>query len=94
MPAFKPKANKPINVCKKYLTTLDGKHTEFVNEFIEKISIKIQSDEEVKMSSLVFEYSFVYSLQFFFSFKDFLPNRIFGHVLGFRVFRRIFSFEF
>ena len=34
MPAFKPKANKPINVCKKYLTTLDGKHTEFVNEFI------------------------------------------------------------
>ena len=34
MPAFKPKTNKKINVCKKYLTTLDGKHTEFVNEFI------------------------------------------------------------
>ena len=34
MPAFKSKTNKKINVCKKYLTTLDGKHTEFVNEFI------------------------------------------------------------
>ena len=34
MPAFKTKTNKKINVCKKYLTTLDGKHTEFVNEFI------------------------------------------------------------
>ena len=34
MPTFKTKTNKKINVCKKYLTTLDGKHTEFVNEFI------------------------------------------------------------
>jgi hypothetical protein len=34
MPAFKTKTNKKINVCKKYLTTLDGKHTEFVNEFM------------------------------------------------------------
>jgi hypothetical protein len=34
MPGFKPKTTKSINVCKKYLTTLDGKHTEFVNEFI------------------------------------------------------------
>ena len=33
MPAFKTKTNKKINVCKKYLTTLDGKHTEFMNEF-------------------------------------------------------------
>jgi len=36
-----------------------NKLNEFVNEFIEKISVKIQSDEEVLMSSLVFEYSFI-----------------------------------
>jgi hypothetical protein len=34
MPSFKPKAAKKIKVCKKYTTTLDGKHKEFVNEFI------------------------------------------------------------
>jgi len=34
MPSFKPKATKKIKVCKKYSTTLDGKHKEFVNEFI------------------------------------------------------------
>jgi len=34
MPSFKPKTNKKIKVSKKYFTTLDGKHTEFVNEFI------------------------------------------------------------
>lgn len=34
MPTFKPKANKKIKVCKKMSTTLDGKHNEFVNEFI------------------------------------------------------------
>ena len=34
MLAFKPKTNKKINVCKKYLTTLGGKHAEFVNEFM------------------------------------------------------------
>ena len=33
MPSFKPKTNKNIRVCKKYSTTLDGKHKEFVNEF-------------------------------------------------------------
>jgi len=33
MPSFKPKAIKKIKVCKKYTTTLDGKHKEFVNEF-------------------------------------------------------------
>ena len=33
MPSFKPKAAKKIKVCKKYTTTLDGKHKEFVNEF-------------------------------------------------------------
>jgi len=33
MPSFKPKTNKKIKVNKKYSTTLDGKHKEFVNEF-------------------------------------------------------------
>lgn len=33
MPSFKTKAAKKIKVCKKYSSTLDGKHTEFVNEF-------------------------------------------------------------
>ena len=34
MPSFKPKAAKKIKICKKYSTTLDGKHKEFVNDFI------------------------------------------------------------
>ena len=33
MPSFKPKAIKKIKICKKYSTTLDGKHNEFINEF-------------------------------------------------------------
>ena len=33
MPSFKPKATKKIKFCKKYSTTLDGKHKEFLNEF-------------------------------------------------------------
>jgi hypothetical protein len=33
MPSFKPKANKKIKVCKKYSTTLDGKHNEIVSDF-------------------------------------------------------------
>jgi hypothetical protein len=33
MPSFKPKAIKKIRICKKYTTTLDGKHKEFINEF-------------------------------------------------------------
>ena len=34
MPSFKPKATKKIKICKKYTTTLDGKHKEFVNDFV------------------------------------------------------------
>ena len=34
MPSFKPKSAKKIKVCKKYTTTLDGKHNEFINEFV------------------------------------------------------------
>jgi hypothetical protein len=33
MPTFKPKANKKIKICKKTMTTLDGKHKEFMSEF-------------------------------------------------------------
>ena len=33
MPSFKPKSAKKMRVCKKYTTTLDGKHKEFINEF-------------------------------------------------------------
>ena len=34
MPSFKPKAAKKFKFCKKISTTLDGKHREFVNEFM------------------------------------------------------------
>jgi len=33
MPSFKPKTIKKIKVCKRYSTTLDGKHKEFMNDF-------------------------------------------------------------
>jgi hypothetical protein len=33
MPSFKPKSVKKVKLCKKYTTTLDGKHKEFINEF-------------------------------------------------------------
>jgi hypothetical protein len=34
MPSFKPKTNKKIKVSKRNATTLDGKHNEFITEFI------------------------------------------------------------
>jgi predicted RNA-binding protein with EMAP domain len=54
MPSFKPKTTKKFKVSKKYTTTLDGKHKEFINEFskneteiiptlkLEKKQLKIQ----------------------------------------------------
>ena len=33
MSIFKPKVSKQFKICKKYTTTLDGKHNEFINEF-------------------------------------------------------------
>ena len=33
MPSFKPKANKKIKICKRYSTTLDGKHKEIMADF-------------------------------------------------------------
>ena len=62
MPSFKPKANKKIKVCKKYSTTLDGKHKEFLNEFTkhefdtipklkeEKYELKYKLENEKKIS--------------------------------------------
>jgi len=34
MPSFKPKTNKKIKVSKRNATTLDGKHNEFLTEFV------------------------------------------------------------
>ena len=59
MPAFKPKTNKKINVCKKYLTTLDGKHTEFVNEFIsDELNVipKLKIEKKICKNKLENEY--------------------------------------
>jgi hypothetical protein len=33
MPSFKPKNIKKIKISKKNATTLDGTHTEFINDF-------------------------------------------------------------
>jgi hypothetical protein len=44
MPSFKPKANKKINICKKYNNTLDSKHNEFVKQF--------EKDENVVIPNL------------------------------------------
>lgn len=62
MPSFKPKANKKNKICKKYSTTLDGKHKEFINDFMkdeydtipklkeEKYSLKIQLETEKNLN--------------------------------------------
>lgn len=64
MPSFKPKSNKKIRVCKKYTTTLDGKHKEFINEFsknefdtipklkLEKAELKIQMEALDKTANI------------------------------------------
>ena len=41
MPSFKPKTNKNIKVSKKHITTLDGKHNEFISEFTKDEKDKI-----------------------------------------------------
>ena len=48
MPTFKPKANKKIKINKKNTTTLDGKHKEFMNQFM--------TDEYDKIPELKKEY--------------------------------------
>jgi len=52
MPSFKPKAAKKITICKKYTTTLDGKHKEFVNEFTKNEIEVIPRLKEEKYSLL------------------------------------------
>ena len=61
MPSFKPKTTKKFKVSKKYTTTLDGKHKEFINEFskneteiiptlkLEKKQLKIQLLENLDL---------------------------------------------
>ena len=61
MPSFKPKSTKKIKICKKYTTTLDGKHKEFISEFskneceiipklkLEKYQLKTQLTENTKL---------------------------------------------
>ena len=43
MPSFKPKATKKIKVCKRYSTTLDGKHKEIMSDFSKK-ALFLQED--------------------------------------------------
>lgn len=51
MPSFKSKAEKKVKVCKKYTSTLDGKHTEFVNEFVadETTTIPALKEERARL---------------------------------------------
>jgi hypothetical protein len=55
MPTFKPKTNKKISVSKKYSTTLDGKHKEFINDFIkdENDHIPRLKEEQNELKSLL-----------------------------------------
>jgi hypothetical protein len=41
MPSFKPKANKKIRFNKKNAVTLDGKHREYMNDFLKDEQIRI-----------------------------------------------------
>lgn len=63
MPSFKPKTNKKIKVSKRNATTLDGKHNEFLTEFVndeyeqipklkaEKHSLKLQLEAETNIDN-------------------------------------------
>ena len=52
MNSFKPKTNKNIKINKKNITTLDGKHKEFINEFtindLDNIPKLLAEKEELK----------------------------------------------
>jgi hypothetical protein len=49
MPSFKPKPNKKIKVSKRNATTLDGKHKEFINDFMKnEVYIMPKLKEEYK----------------------------------------------
>lgn len=67
MPSFKPKATKKIKVSKKYTTTLDSKHRDFIEEFDkdetdvipklkeEKIALKekLQNDPNIQIDEIM-----------------------------------------
>ena len=55
MPSFKPKTTKKIKVCKRYSTTLDGKHKEFMNDFSkdEYDIIPKLKEERVQLNKLI-----------------------------------------
>jgi hypothetical protein len=55
MLSFKPKTNKKIKVNKKTLTTLDGKHNEFLNDFVkdELDKIPMLKKEKKKLNNTV-----------------------------------------
>jgi hypothetical protein len=50
MPSFKPKTTKKIKIFKKYTSTLDGKHKEFVNDFLKDENDIIPKLKEEKYS--------------------------------------------
>jgi len=55
MPSFKPKATKKIKIFKKYLNTLDGKHNDYLNQFIEsehKTIPELKSEKAVLKTQL------------------------------------------
>ena len=55
MPSFKPKATKKIKIFKKYLNTLDGKHHDYLNQFIEsehKTIPELKSEKAVLKTQL------------------------------------------
>ena len=52
MPSFKPKATKKIKVCKKYSTTLDGKHKEFR---LDGVLIRSELEDEYELYKSKFD---------------------------------------
>jgi hypothetical protein len=50
MPSFKPKTTKKIKIFKKYTSTLDGKHKEFINNFLKNENDIIPKLKEEKYS--------------------------------------------
>ena len=57
MPSFKPKANKKIKVCKRYSTTLDGKHKEIMTDFskdeFDELYLSIFMKENVNINNIL-----------------------------------------
>ena len=71
MPSFKSKNSKQLKVCKKYNSTLDGKHHDFTNEFFHNETERIPKLKEertqlkVKIASIK-----VFTIEEIMDFKD------------------------